>query len=460
VAARAGRIEHLHTLSRVWRHSASTRAEIEAFRDRKLRVLVAHAASNVPFYREKLAAAGVRPEEVRSTADLARLPITTKAERRKRPEYFLLADGVDPRRLVSRYTAGSTGEPTRVMRTTFEDHLLNQFRWRARVALGMRVRDRIAYVVSPGVPTDRKSIRDRVRALGAMAGIFRGLPVDCLRSPEEIARDLVRLRPDVISGYASSVVETLEDWHRLGGAAHPPRLVVCGGDVMTPSQRERLRAGFGAPVHETYGCHELNMVAWECRETGDLHLCDDLAIVEVLRDDGRPAEPGESGDVLVTNLHAYAWPYLRYELGDRAVAGDPLCRCGAPFATIRSIQGRTMDALVLPDGRVMHHWELIPMTFWEMPWHRQYQLVQESAERFVLRLVADVEPPQADLEHLHRAVRDKLGPGPTFTIERIDEVERAASGKSRVCVSRMAREDPARGSCARIARAAHKIGTP
>jgi phenylacetate-CoA ligase len=401
----------------------------------------------VPFYREKLAAAGVRPDEVRSVADLARLPITTKAERRTRRERDLLAEGVDPRPLVSRYTAGSTGEPARVMRTTFEDHLLNQFRWRARRALDMRVSDRIAYVVSPGVPTDRLSTRDRIRRLGSMAGIFRGLPVDCLRSPEEIARDLFRLRPDVISGYASSLVETIEDWRRLGGEQHPPRLVVCGGDVMTPAQRARLRAGFGAPVRETYGCHELNIVAWECRETGDLHLCDDLAIVEVLRD-GRRVESGESGEVVVTNLHAYAWPYLRYELGDRAVAGDAVCRCGAPFATLRSIQGRTMDVLVLADGRVMHHWELIPMTFWDMPWHRQYQVVQESVDRFVLRLVADQEPPAADLDHLHRAVREKLGPGPVFTIERIDEIERAASGKSLVSVSRVAREQGA----------AHKIG--
>ena len=325
-----------------------------------------------------------------------------------------------------------------MLRTAFEDHLLNQFRWRARAALGIRVRDRIAYVVSPGVPTDRKAARDRARRLGAAAGIYRGTTVDCLGSPDEIARDLVRLRPDVIAGYASSLVETIEPWLRRGGGKHPPRLVACGGDAMTPSMRARLRAGFGVPVYETYGCHEINLVAWECKETGDLHLCDDLAIVEVLRD-GRPAGPGESGDVVVTNLHAYASPYLRYELGDRAVAGDSTCRCGAPFATIRAIQGRTMDALVLADGRVMHHWELIPMTFWDLPWHRQYQLVQESRDSFVLRLVADGEPPAGDLERLCAAVLQKLPPGSRFRVERIDEVERAASGKWRVCVSRVGR---------------------
>ena len=189
----------------------------------------------------------------------------------------------------------------------------------------------------------------------------------------------------------------------------------------------------------------MNLVAWECLQTGDLHLCDDGAIVEVLRD-GRPAEPGESGDVVVTNLHAYASPYLRYELGDRAVAGEARCRCGAPFATIRGVQGRAMDSLVLPSGRVMHHWELIPMSFWDMPWHRQYQLVQETPDRIVLRVVTEAEPPAADVERLRRAVLEKMGPGASFRIERIDEIERARSGKWRVCISRVERTRPQPGA--------------
>jgi hypothetical protein len=83
----------------------------------------------------------------------------------------------------------------------------------------------------------------------------------------------------------------------------------------------------------------------------------------------------------------------------------------------------------------MHHWELIPMFFWGLPWHRLYQLVQEAPDRVVLRVVADSEPPAADLERLHRSVLEKLGPGAAFRIERIDEIERARSGKWRVCVS-------------------------
>jgi phenylacetate-CoA ligase len=83
-------------------------------------------------------------------------------------------------------------------------------------------------------------------------------------------------------------------------------------------------------------------MAWECRHSGDLHTCDDGVLVEVLVD-GRPAEPGERGEVVVTNLHAYAMPFIRYRIGDVATRAAP-CRCGAPFATIGEIRSSLSPA--------------------------------------------------------------------------------------------------------------------
>jgi hypothetical protein len=94
-----------------------------------------------------------------------------------------------------------------------------------------------------------------------------------------------------------------------------------------------------------------------------------------------------------------------------------------------------MDYCVLPGGRKMHHWELIPMTFWDMPWHRRYQLVQETRERFVLRVIPDGAPPPSDLEALSSEIRRTLGPGADFRIELVDDLAFAESGKHRLCRS-------------------------
>jgi phenylacetate-CoA ligase len=209
-----------------------------------------------------------------------------------------------------------------------------------------------------------------------------------------------------------------------------------GGETETPAMRRRIERGFGAPVVAVYGSHEFNLIGWECAVTGDFHLCDDNVVVEVVRD-GRIVEPGETGDVVVTGLHTYAAPFIRYDLGDVATRGDDACRCGAPFSTLRNLRGRTMDYCVLPDGTRMHHWELIPMSFWDMPWHRRYQLVQETADRFVLRVIADAPPPPADLSALSSAIGRTLGPRATFRIDLVDDLAFSASGKHQLCRSEL-----------------------
>ena len=149
------------------------------------------------------------------------------------------------------------------------------------------------------------------------------------------------------------------------------------------------------------------------------------------------AIPRRPGNVVVTGLHGHAVSYIRYSLGDTATQGDEQCRCGAPFSTLRDLRGRTMDYCFLPGGRKMHHWELIPMSFWDMPWHRRYQFVQETGTRFALRVIADRPPPPSDLEALCARIWQTLGSGADFRIELLDDLAFAESGKHRLCRSEL-----------------------
>ena len=435
------RLEHADTLARLWRHPGQSRERLDRFRDRKLRFLVAHAHERVTYYRQLFEKVGLRPADIRCVADLALLPVTTKADFRERPLRDLIAHGVDADRLILRYTAGSTGEPTRVRRTEFEDRLLQMFRLRAQRLLGRRLRDRLVSVSSRGVPTDRKR-KSPLSHVRKSLGLWPASQLDCLRPIDDLARDLARMAPEVVTGYPGVLTEIASLWPDLQERTRDPRLVFLGGEVATPAMRARIGSGFRAPVFSIYGSHEFNLLGWECSVTGEMHVCDDNVVVEVLRD-GRPAAAGESGDVVVTGLHSYAVPYVRYSLGDTATRGDEQCRCGAPFSTLRNLQGRTMDYCVLPGGGKMHHWELIPMTFWDMPWHRRYQLVQETRERFVLRVIPDGAPPPSDLEALSSEIRRTLGPGADFRIELVDDLAFAESGKHRLCRSEIGAFRPA-----------------
>jgi phenylacetate-CoA ligase len=400
------------------------RAQLEEYQDARVAEVVRHAYERVPYYRALLERAGLGPEDVRGVADLPRIPATSKADLRSRPPREVCAGGLDPERLIVSTTSGSSGEPTVVRRTWLEQNLLHLFRLRAHRELGVRLSDRVARVarVRETAPNDRKWIG---RGL-ARAGLLRTQRVDIFRPPEEIARRLAELRPDIVRGYPGVLAEAADAALRAR-VSIGARLVLTGAETLTPDRRERIRAGFGAPVYDLYGCQEINLVAWECRDTGELHTCDDAAVVEVVRD-GKPVAVGETGEVVVTALHSRSMPLLRYALGDRAVRGERACACGRPFSTLRGLQGRVLEYFTLPGGRRLHPHQLGLLA--RRAWVGQYRVVQEREDRVTFYVAPRLEPPQDALAVLGESAGALLGPDVELRVERVERIAPDPSGKS------------------------------
>jgi phenylacetate-CoA ligase len=402
------RAEGLDTLRRLWRHPRRSRDELLAFQDRRLRSAVSHAYARVPCYRARFDAAGVHPGDIRSAADLAALPVTRKRDLRAERLERILARGVDPARLVAHHTSGSTGEPFTIRRTPFEDWLAAQFRLRARRAWGIGPFDRIAYLAEiPRGAVPAKPLAGVRRALR----LFPRQHIDALRPVEEILGELDRFDPEVISGYPNVVAQVGSLAAQRASPGPSPRVVYTGAEPLTPVLRRRIGSSFGARVFDAYGAHEFSLLAWECPErSGELHVCEDNVVLEVLHD-GRPAAEGERGEVVVTALHARAMPFLRYATGDVAERGAEQCPCGQPFATLRSVQGRTSDYFRLPGGRIIHPFEIGSSILEpEEGWIDQFQLVQESEARIALRIAA-LRPPEAGaLERVERLAQSVVGP--------------------------------------------------
>jgi phenylacetate-CoA ligase len=179
--------------------------------------------------------------------------------------------------------------------------------------------------VRPPHPLDDRLAQRLWRALR----LYPRTVVDALAPSDEIAAALARLRPDVITGYPGVLDGVARALSARGDGAPRPRLIVAGGEVLTPAARERIGRAFGTTVREIYGSHECPLIAWECGRGHGLHVWDPGVVLEVVRD-GRAAFPGESGEVVLTALHSFAMPFIRYVLGDVVVAGETPCPCGAP----------------------------------------------------------------------------------------------------------------------------------
>jgi len=418
-------------LAAAFRRERGTREALLAWRDARLRRVVAEAYARVPFYRALWDRHGVRPEHVAGAADLERLPIVTKADLLAADPDTLVARGLDRARLPFLQTSGSSGEPFTVWRTANEVVRLHALRQRAYLRLGMRPGSTVVRigVTDRGGPGDKSAAGRLLRRLG----LYRRLTLDTFAEPAQLAAWVAEIGPEVLGGYPGVLARIAEAWREAGHpAARAPRTVVTGAEVLTPAMRRTIADAFGARVYDTYGSSEFNLLAWECpaSRTGRLHTCDDGMVLEVRRD-GRAALPGESGEVVGTSLHSSAMPFIRYRLGDIVTAGGP-CDCGAPFGTLHMLQGRMIDYFRLPGGRLLHPYRITDRVVWDtVQWARRYQAVQEREDRIVVRVVPSTTPTEAQLAEIRAAVRDAAGDGVEVALEIVPELPLEPSGKFR-----------------------------
>ena len=308
--------EIFDTVYRLWGHPRTRRQDIIAFQTRKLRVLIDHAYQTVPYYRRLFHRYGLRPGDIRKVDDLALLPITSSKHFRVQPLKELLAAGVNADQLVVHHTSGSSGRPFAIRRAFLEEHLLGFFRIRAMRQLGLRVFDRIANIAVTEGLRGRPTLRTKVPGqLRQALGIYRKYSVNCMQPAERIVQALVDLRPDVIAGYPVVLSHIAPVFDDVANSADFPRLLFTGGESLTPYRRRTICRAFGTRVFDFYGANECNLAAWECPQTGHYHVCDDNVVMEIIRN-GRSVKEGESGEAVITCLHSYAMPFIRYSLGD------------------------------------------------------------------------------------------------------------------------------------------------
>lgn len=408
------------------RFSSWTRDRLEEFQKQRLRELIRHAFENVPYYRDLYTRHGLSAVDVPGLADL---PVAQRTEMQARDIRDLVARGLEPGSLVVHSTSGSTGYPFRIYRTLFEDRLLQALRLRRQFNLGLRLTDVRVAITLPGHGS--RGNKPDIHFYNRL-GLLRRPIVNCLLPADQILERGSALRPDVLAGYPDALA-----W--IAGQATPehrrciqPRFILTGGETLTPDMRQRISECFRAPLYDFYGIHEFNLLASECPQTGLYHVAEDSAIVEVLKD-GKPAARGETGEVVATALHSFAMPFIRYRTGDLAIRGPLRCPCGAPYTTLERIQGRVIDRFTLPDGTKLHPYHLLEPLVKDAPWLRRYQIVQESVDRLVLKLVPlpGRNPSSDDLQFLRSRFQQPLGPGVSVTFETVSELPPAGNGKFR-----------------------------
>jgi phenylacetate-CoA ligase len=245
-----------------------------------------------------------------------------------------------------------------------------------------------------------------------------------------------RTRPHALVGYPGHLTDIARFARdHPGNLTWRARTGVVGAEALQPGQRELLEEHLVGRVFASYGSREFMNLGMECDRGTGYHIPSDNVRVEVVDDAGRPAPPGQEGRIVVTDLHNATTPFVRYEIGDiGTMAPGVPCACGLPFPLLASVDGRLQDVVHTERGPVSAIYVTATMRKFD-DWIEGHQVVQDTKERVLIRLLTRVELTPERLAPVTARLRERLGDAIRIDYERVDELERRRTGKIALVIS-------------------------
>ncbi|TFH58008.1 MAG: phenylacetate--CoA ligase family protein [Candidatus Zixiibacteriota bacterium] len=395
--------------------------------------LLDHATRYVPFYQKRFAESGFNINTVKDFDDLKRLPILTKRDIQDHREE-LISTFYDRGELVENRTGGSTGSPL-----VFYHH---KERLDSRQAATLRHNRWAGYPVGCkaailwGHQHDislYRSFKARLRNLL----IDRQLICDSGSFSEEtlsqFTRDFRRFRPEIIVAYANSLGVVVDYCIAKKIALPRPRGIITSAEVLTYENRAKIESYFGVRIFDRYGSRETSVIASECEAHAGLHINAENLYLEFV-EHGKDVEPGAVGEIIVTDLGNWAFPFIRYQIGDMGSPAKGLCRCGRTLPRMQMIAGRTTDFLYAPDGRRVSGAALTIYLAAKVPGVRQAQIIQREKTTLIFNLVVDSNFDQSSLGLIREKVTNFFGESMQIVPNYVESIPKEPSGKYRFSI--------------------------
>ncbi len=373
-------------------------AKLQNLQLERLRATVAQASKS-PFYRARLAEAGLTAENLRTLQDFRRLPFTTKDDLRSHSLEMLTVPLRDIVRLHA--SSGTTGQSTVIYYTRRDIHTWADLVARCMYMAGMRANDVFQNMMGYGLFTGGLGMHYGAERLGALT-----IPAGAGNSRRQIQL-LQQFGATAIHIIPSFALYLLASFAKEGvdPRALKLRLAFLGAEPHSEDMRRRVEEAYGLKAFNSYGLSEMNGpgVAFECPEQNGLHVWEDAYLLEVIDPQTlEPVPPGTLGELVFTNLTRQGMPILRYRTRDLTTFDDRPCPCGRTHRRISRIQGRADDMLIVKGVNIF------PMQFdrvlMAMPEVHTNYLVQLTRENFNDTIHVKVEVQQnffqEDLKYL------------------------------------------------------------
>jgi len=407
------------------------REQILHLQQARLRALLKHSYENVPYYHRLFKERGLTPSDIKTVEDLKKLPILKKTDIRRMSQQ-LIARNIPKREMIQSHTAGTTAQPL-IFYTTREDlswgraAMFRAYSW-AGYELGEE------YALVWGLTADEvKNALFRIKnVIKRQTALLSSLDVS-ERSIRSFVKRLERFRPQFLRGYSSCIYMLAK--YLSAKRISPPnfKAIFTTAETLLPGQRRVIEEAFRCGVYDFYGSCEVSSMASECEEHTGYHVQSENVIIEFVKH-GEQVAAGETGAVLVTNLHNHAMPFIRYDIGDTGKPSDEICPCGRGLPLIKSLEGRSNEWFVTGDGSLVALKDFGGI--YNLP-VKMFQIIQRSYDEILIKIVKDEGYSDKDTDFIINNMTYYVFPKLKIKVEIVDSIPPAKSGKKRYLISKM-----------------------
>ncbi|MDF1559932.1 MAG: hypothetical protein P1P83_06970 [Bacteroidales bacterium] len=425
----------LHYLRHFESFRDAPREKIEAYQLERLKELLAHCEQNVPFYRKRFRECGFSAGDFSSVEQMKQIPPLTRQDLQESWQ-DIIADNYRGKKLYTGSSGGSTGQPVSYRKdrdATSAGQAAHLLGWSLS---GWKMSMKGLHIW--GNPATVNEEWGRLSSK-LKARIFRHHKFPAYRLHDsdrlnELYQIIKKERYDYLDGYTNAIFHFAE-YLKAGGLTfdHKIRYVLTTAENLHDFQRKTIEETI-APVYDTYGCSEINSIAYECARCRRYHIIDPHVCVEF----GEPLDSLGTSPLMITDLDNFAFPLVRYMNGDLGIPGvADRGECGLNFSVMAAVSGRETDLIKLKDGGVLS----VPSFFGSMLLRKvngliQYQVEKVSEDMLNINLVTGERFTPDDLKIIESALDEYIRGRIGYEIRFVDAIDVSGSGKFKLVVDR------------------------